>query len=300
MRFVYKSIKADVKSCSVGVLLINLLRELDIKHKSGDHYTPYFNTELNHPIALAREIVAFHHDDQLTDFQNAKPIRQNDKCILNYIANYSSDTDRGGEVQLIKYMATYASTQFRYFKLGNSNKTKLISYLKATFPPNESDTIWNWFEREVLKSKHPTNIGKSALVNVPGFTVAPTRVTDHVCPPLSNQVSTIIEKHLSNDTTFAVESRLMLFPLDQRTDKLIGEIRHVVKEFVHHVPNWESVDCKITAAKLQSLSGYTGPLPQGPTFNAMLRVVHDVISQLRQRLENKGKTSAKPKIAKKD
>lgn len=137
------------------LLMQSLEFEIALKFRNGIKYKPTPNAELNHPIALAKALVAAHENHDLTSWKSGLLVRCSHFCLLNFSAFFTNSQHtavtslfdsmlqfcKTGIHMLSKHTEKSVVEQLILQELNTVGKPQLLTWLYST---QLSDTSLNY------------------------------------------------------------------------------------------------------------------------------------------------------------
>jgi hypothetical protein len=250
-----------------------------------DKYHHRSETKLDHPIALSREIVSSHSNDQLTDWLGTTKTGSipHSGCILNYLPFTINDEPNSSKrldnclIRFSKLSLTNPSIPPDKLKLAHHSTKEIIS--ERGYP-----TIFDWLK----KTKEPI-LYQNDPSFLPTITESPTSSKSktlpdskgkekHLCPPTDPKTSKVLNDHLDS----FVENLLLSKDFVTMPPTKIGThstlLTSLAAEMIRHNPHWTKAGYIPTSQQLTQAASTLGlPLPSNfkdPLLWNLMTIIH--------------------------
>lgn len=173
--------------------------EIQTRKDFGKSYSPKLPTPLDHPIALAREIVSnrshFYDLDKWANLTESKDTNFTG-CLLTHPLFINSMNNSSSELRLDNCLLAYARSITLRHPSYTKNAERLNMLTKPSFDERKCSTTAKWImetsptELYLKDNKFflETKSAKSTTLDL--------QEPKHVCPPLDKQTQTLLSEHL--------------------------------------------------------------------------------------------------------
>jgi len=127
-----RKVKRD--QTSLSQFMNSLSHEIDIINEKGKTYVPFTSTKLDHPVALARELLARHTVDQLYDWLQAKqPVcnTHHSGCLLNHLGYPINAKPSKDDVRIDNILFAFARNALDSLQRDSKHKKHALNAVKA-------------------------------------------------------------------------------------------------------------------------------------------------------------------------
>lgn len=262
--------------------------ELEARDKYGKGYKPHRSTSLNHPIALAREMISYHLLDKPSSFWLSKNTFVKDSfdgCLLHHPFFINSMENQSSDLPLHNCLLAYARTMMKQHPLCSYNTNQFHHLTKTTFDDRKCPTTSNWVletsaENLFLKDERfYTESSKSETPTTPLLVPA-----GHTCPPMNTPTQRVISDHLDNLIQDGLTEYAQL-PFEPGSKTCHGILSALITEILAHSPHWESKSHNTTASLIKTAAMYSGFAPKPSELTPLMLLTENILSKLRDQIK---------------
>jgi len=266
-----------------------LEKELSLLFQMKEKYTPHHSTKLDHPIALAREIIATHSHDQITDWHGIthKNSITPHGCILNYLPLTRHDSASNKK--------RLDNCLLRFSKLSLSNpripkdRTRLAHLsAKEQISSRGYPTIFEWLKKTkepVLYQNDPyflTTIPESPKLSKDKITPPNKSKAQHFCPPTDTATTNVLSQHLdSTINAYLIEQDYVPFS-NMTDDHITNLMKSMTEEIIRHNPHWTKPEFLITPTMLSQATQALDLTLSHEIENSLLWNINSIASNLKK------------------
>jgi hypothetical protein len=286
IQFSYNSYKMKKTGMHTYDLVKSLYHEVENYFYHGEDYNYHFETKLDHPIGLSRELVASHHSDQLQDWQHEVKIRQTYGCILGF--EPFTHEDRTQNEKLDQALLRYSNETLNSIT-NNEERDFVLSIIKDELIIRNALDVWNWFMKSQTLKIDTKKRNISALVNRPGFSMAGPSKSNITKPNLSEELKGLLNEHLKDATERTIMSRKSHIPRSL-TKQYVGDtLNQLTTEFVQRTPQWLSPMTDVKMERFNRLKLQITNVITEHNSTLFLMLLKENITTLRHRIMSTGR-----------
>jgi len=221
--------------------------ELETKHKLGKSYIPFNATNLDHPVALTRELIARHSDDQIHCWtRNAPAPKLHARgCLLNYTRSNPFSPNYTENKRLDNYLLLFAKNALDLLLQNKKDQKQFTTAIKFLLAERKMESSFEWLQKAPLEKLF---IDDEPLLNTERakFTIKTHKpeksdiVLKETAPPVNKKTRELLNTQLHRvitNTLATEESTLSELPPDHKTIEIITKL---IDYIVAHNPRWTS------------------------------------------------------------
>jgi len=241
--------------------------EIGIKQKLKHHYVSK-STTLDHPIALAKELLATHSDHEILSWQESRPISCSNCCILNYPSLSSSSLTEEND-RLVQVLVNYCSSILKNGAYSESTLSRLSEKFRIKLDQREHLYTYNWLKSKlrsistmssskstVEQSSNSTQLDRLLNISEDRLKILNPGNKEHKCPAIDLDTLELLEANLASAVSNSFES-LDDQQMDQsQTELMQAAIFNLVSEFVKHNKSWQNPNSLASTKSLQKAADY--------------------------------------------
>jgi hypothetical protein len=262
------------------------MRESDLRSTLGFKYRPSKNTSLDGNVALAKELIATHQQEEVQAWESGQCTEHGQYCLLNSsVLSLSRQHDDLNllEEDLIKCFVNTLRLQTKANSFGQS----ITEAIKFDLAKNGHESTFDWINNRYSylstktsktsrpssnKGEGPSKTGKKAKTPYPP---ADQRLLDLINTNLQVAINKRIELSGDDVPTMSDETKLSTF------------LFKLASEFLRRNKGWHNENSFATPQHLTKLEEYTGlttkPSEAFLTFSILKGAIDDFRSTFKQR-----------------
>lgn len=267
--------------------------EIGMKERLKQHYVSKRNTNLDHPIALARELIASHSDAEILSWQEGRLIECTRCCILNY-PPFSTTSQTVDNDRLVQTLISYCSSILKSKMYKEKERIRLSQKIAITLELRGNIFAHNWLKTKLrsisniyaTKRKDETSIQqehKSSLTNhtEDQLRILTPRMNKHSCPPVEQTTLEFLQTHLSTailKVTKGKELNYSSIPKELTSEDFFFTL---ITEFVKHNKSWHNPNSLASTKSLLKASEHSGFNIKTTELTNILWLASEIVSILR-------------------
>lgn len=244
---------------TIPQLVDSVSKEIDTLNDKGKNYVPFTRTELDHPVALARESISCHKIEQIYDWlEHKNPVRSthDTSCIFNFLEARPHSTPPVHDPTLDNCLIMFARTALDLLQKDSKHKKHALSAVKALLEERQMLTTFEFalnapLEKLILNDKELLSYERSKRLPKSQKPKVVTTSLKETVPPLSLNTRRIIDNNLLP----AVQSELKSedFPLDQIREsfRAPNALFLICQKIMQYNPRWDTPTFSVTLHQLE-------------------------------------------------
>jgi len=224
----------------VSDFLRSLRKEVGHKCHSSRQYELTTSTELNHQIALAREIAGSHTTQELTQWESRHTTTPAEVTCLLHFHRFCYVEGKPSNYKLTTALHEYAKSVLTSQQLNNDQRTALVNQVQSQLTARKFTQAYAWFNSYKPNSdKFPAETESQASTSerTASLTTSNTPRQPHVCPAIRDETDYALEFGLSECITryFRTNELSIRVPPSLSATEFLQK---VISEVVKHNANW--------------------------------------------------------------
>jgi len=240
-----------------------LSKELYIKRKSGTKYIPTYDSPLNHPIALAKELISYHSNTMMTQWESCSPTSTHKLCFLDqpdYSAAYSSTETISLYSSLLKYAKSTLDNPTLSEQTNQNIRENTLSVLESRDFPYGLNWLKLQTQTKVIKrhepptmvynSKRPESLKekKQTLLD---------QLQKHVCPPTSPELERLLQTQFNSIVESEFKTKWTDFTETGNSDRIRTRLELYSREIMIHDSNWTNPKFSVNISKIHWIASFS-------------------------------------------
>jgi len=267
--------------------------EISMKERLRSHYHNQTTTKLDHPIAMARELVSLHSSTEILSWQEGRTLNCSKCCVLNYppLKSTSIVADNDTLVQtLVNYCSSIANAEF----YTQQTKDNIFGKAKIALEQRGNNFAYNWIKSKLRSTNNPSlhaQDGRSKTSTI----VSNSKQIDsdsqlrilspahggHKCPAIEQGTLELLSTELDS----AVDTALKATNKGQQNFiKSISNhdfIFTIICEFVKHNKSWINPNSMSSTKSLQKAIDNCNFEPKSEDLTNILWITSEAVNLLR-------------------
>jgi hypothetical protein len=249
----------------VDRLYDSMIAELTYRSDFGPKYKFSGLTDLDHQIALAKELQCNHSYEDIFNWTDGLTNSCQPFCLLNFpplnINSSTAETDKMADV-FLKYVKSVITTS----SLRTSQKTKVIDKLKADLISRGYHTTYNWVRLRMKTTQSFQTERTSTLLKKevkPDYHASrmhkwiETQSSEHKCPPIDERIVDLISNNLSKLVLSNIQAFKDRLPNLPKGIAHFEYFYHLTEEFIKHNKGWMNSNSLTDTSHLKKIERYT-------------------------------------------
>lgn len=248
------------RNFTVEDFIDSFAKECNIKLTHSHDYTKSQNLVLNHPIALAKELVAIHDSNEsLLRWKRhlSTPDLTETGCLTRH--PYFQNREQNSHISkpLDNTLISYCLATISAAKTRTPSTDSFFTTLKSSFASRKSEKVYDWLKNtstdKILNSD--TRFYKD-LKNNSSDSKSTTKehktAEPHSCPPVPALTEQLLKNHLKPSITEALKDTLDT-PFEPGAQKTCAQVlTALLSELIRHNPTWRSRHFSISPNLLEA------------------------------------------------
>jgi len=273
--------------------------EIETKNRTRENYEPKIFSNLDHPIALARELLMSHTDSEIQSWQQGQQLECVKYCVLNYpplsIGSHTSENDR-----LVQTLINYCNSVLIRRNYTSTFKERLNGKVKLALELKGNQLAYNWLQfkfkaiprtfqsdRRQNQTSRPNLMDYKKQLKLPKVNENNESTTTHTCPAVDIELLEMLNSNL----TFIINKVISENSYGKITlpDKfsLNNFLSNIVTEFVKHNKSWRNSNSMASVNSLLKASNFAGYQIRSDEAETILWLVSEIVKALRLSIKPK-------------
>lgn len=215
-----------------GQLSDCVLKELDTKTRTGKFYKPSYSTELNHPISLAKELVATHTEIEILHWQECTNVHEYGYCIFDFLS-FSPVTNERTHSPLYRSLIDFGRQIMSSNLISIDERKSIANLAKGFLESKDLPNGYQWFRtqsRQITQSVNPPRPQKGQL--------KPTEIQEHKCPAIDENLLDFLNRTLNDSTTAHLKSKWQSLSTRGDFNQMKIDYANAISEIIKHNTTW--------------------------------------------------------------
>lgn len=227
-------------------------QELHFKRTYKERYESSRETKLDHPIALAKELVAHHSPEEFQTWEQGSPNPDHFGCILNF-PYLSSISQTVATDMLMDKLVHYAMSVLTHKRLAKDVKDRLSESIKIRLSARGHPLAYNWFTTKSRQLSRHVNTEpsstKSNIMQSSLFDLATSQSKkkiraepsgSHTCPAIDENLLNFIDTHINDEVRQTIDKHRDEMPDTPSNLTLVQYFANLTNEFLRHNKSWHN------------------------------------------------------------
>jgi len=270
-------------------LLHHVLNEIDTLVTKGKNYVPFTETKLDHPVALARELLARHNIDQIYDWiegNTSEASNHYNGCILHSIPIASAIGNTELDQRLDNSLLVFVRQSLETIQEDRKHKKQALSAIKALLEEREMNSTFEYalnapLDKLILHDQDLLRSEKSKRLKKPTKPTAALTGLKETAPPVPTKTQAIIKQHMFN--CISRELNKSDSPALRLTEPLRSPdtLTLICQKIIQYNPRWNTPPFSVTLAQLDQVLDLANLKPKTMDKLHLIHCTNSVITDLR-------------------
>jgi len=296
---------------SISHFISSFEKEIDLIARFGNKYEVTIDSDLSTTMLLAKELVAYHSDSHLDDWEMEDPMSNTIFCILGY-ERFKRQT-KNPEFRLVEAVLEYCKSIFYSKRLDLYARKDLSTKVEEALRTRMPKGAFKWFSVEIKRPRPDPPAPKQGRVilrnEFQGKSIETKREQSndeilfpslsesvtlkvrqnkqgepsvHTCPTLPKDVSILIDNQLGIEIVQSLKENSTIVPESRPNLQTQTVLRKLIIEIISHHSQWNKDTFNTTTDGIVKVSDYADITIQQNELIPYTHLINDIIRRLKQ------------------
>jgi len=263
----------------------SILFESNTRNQRGRRYVPSFKTQLDGTIALSREIIARHDNDDLQLWESEKPTSYGNHCFLNEHP-FTLPISRDDNAKLEEHLVRCFSQLLRRHSTKNGSRITLTDSVAYELVNSDNPSVFTWIKNhsQILESSPTPKPSTRGVAPKPS---KDKKKTSEPYPNVDPRLGEFINTHLQMIVLKLIEENKSDLPTMRDETKVSTFLFKLASEFLLRNKGWHNENSFTNPQHLERLEESTGlksrPSESILTFEMLKQILNEFRIRFKKR-----------------
>jgi len=235
--------------------------EIPLLARLKNKYDPKIDSEMTHPISIARALVMNHRTERLSSWKDGIRLQTNACCILDF-PKFRRTNEYADDEPIMTNLILYIDSTLRYERFSDQTRLLIKDLFTSMLSIESLETAYSWLsiktasirreakekQKRIDKQRKQTSTDENQKqVFKPAIGIA----ADHTCPAMPEQIEEMLRNKLNeaiNEVIQTNENIKINIPKGFTTETYFKKL---INEFIRHNKGWKN------PTSLSNISNFT-------------------------------------------